>query len=110
MGVVMFSLLCGKLPFDQYTFEGCQRLMNGQVVFEPLTDDPNDAFANFQAVSEEAKDLITSLLCVDPNNRYSIEDALNHPWFDMFQQEAAEFEQENEAIFNALNNVGDEIA
>ena len=103
----MFSLLCGKLPFDRYLRDDAIRLLNGEVVFEPLTDDPNDPFANFISVSEEAKDLISNLLCANPDNRLSIEDALTHPWFNMFQNNTEEFQQENDDIFNAIDS--DEI-
>lgn len=107
MGIVMFALLCGKLPFNRFSRDDAIRLLNGEVVFEPLTEDPSDPFANFISVSEEAKDLISKLLCPNPDERLSIEDAFSHPWFDMFQNEAEEFQQVNDGIFNAIDD--DEI-
>ena len=33
-------------------------------------------------VSAHAKDLISKLLVKDPKRRISLEDAMNHPWFE----------------------------
>lgn len=32
------------------------------------------------ALSNEAKDLISGLLCVDPDERFTFEQIINHPW------------------------------
>jgi serine/threonine protein kinase len=29
------------------------------------------------------KDLIESCLCIDPSKRITVQDAINHPWFDI---------------------------
>ena len=36
----------------------------------------------FDNVSDEAKDLITKMLVVDPDKRLTAVSALNHPWFN----------------------------
>jgi serine/threonine protein kinase len=37
---------------------------------------------NWQILSEEAKSLIQQLLCVDPNQRLTAQEALVHGWFN----------------------------
>lgn len=100
----MFSLLCGRLPFNQYNLQDAKRLLCGEVAFEPLTDDPNDNFNLFQGVSEEAKDLIRSLLDADPERRFSIKDALGHPWFQMFFETEQQLEKQNNDIFEPFDD------
>lgn len=34
----------------------------------------------WEQVSETAKDLVTRLLCVNQNERITIQEALTHPW------------------------------
>ena len=41
---------------------------------------PEDEWAT---ISLEAKDLITQMLCVDPQYRIKIDVALSHPWMQM---------------------------
>ncbi|KAH9814539.1 kinase-like domain-containing protein [Melampsora americana] len=57
MGCVLYTLLCG-LARGYYTF------------LSPWWDD----------ISASSKDLITHLLCVDPDKRYTIDEFLAHPW------------------------------
>lgn len=66
-GIILFALLTGHLPFDD---ENIRKLLlkvqSGKFIM------PND-------LSWEAKDLITKMLQVNPNERISIKDILNHP-------------------------------
>jgi serine/threonine protein kinase len=34
----------------------------------------------WEQISESAKDLVSSLLCLDPNKRITVKEALAHPW------------------------------
>lgn len=72
-GVVMFILLGGYPPFwsdnEPKLFE---LIRKGKFSF----DDPV-----WKNVSASAKDLITKLLCVDPQHRLTATKALAHPWF-----------------------------
>jgi len=71
-GVIMYIILCGFPPFyednNALLFE---KIMNGNYSF------PSPYWNN---ISNEAKDLIRHLLCVDPEKRYTAEGALQHSW------------------------------
>ena len=73
-GVITYIMLCGFPPFrsakrDQD--ELFDLIMEGDYEFlSPYWDN----------ISDEAKDLISKLLVVNPNSRYSAEDVLAHSW------------------------------
>jgi len=74
LGVILYILLCGYPPFNGRTSrEVIQSLKKGIVRLE--TDE-------WQQVSTEAKDLIKSLLHVDVDERITIDEALEHAWFN----------------------------
>ena len=52
---------------------------------------------NFKMVSAECKDLIDKLLVVDPGQRLCGIEALKHPWFSKFA-ENAEVEEEEDLL------------
>lgn len=71
-GVVLFSLLCGYSPFaDDNQERMFDRVKKGDFQF-----DPKD-WAN---ISQGAKDLISSLLVVNPDNRLTASKALQSAW------------------------------
>jgi calcium-dependent protein kinase len=73
LGVVMFFLLTGRQPFKGKNMsELLSNILNCRYSF----NDPK-----WNLVSEEAKDLISRLLVVDPLLRLSIPSALCHSWF-----------------------------
>ncbi|KAI8365234.1 kinase-like domain-containing protein [Radiomyces spectabilis] len=79
IGCVLYTLLCGFPPFyDESIRVLTQKIAHGQFTFlSPWWD----------AVSAEAKDLITHLLHVDPRERYTIDDFFKHPWIhDTYQR------------------------
>jgi len=79
VGVVMFFLLVGYLPFhhkDQNELFKIIRL--GKYIFDP---------SYWSGISEEAKQLITSLLDVDPTTRYSATEALESDWITNMEEE-----------------------
>jgi len=71
-GVLLYVLLSGRLPFaadsDNELFK---LIMVGDLVWKS---------PQFDTVSAEAKDLISKLIVVDPVERYTAEQALQHPW------------------------------
>jgi calcium-dependent protein kinase len=72
LGVIAFVLLSGRFPFG-----GDSRKMLRESV---LSGRWNFRGKCWELVSEEAKDLIRSLLAVSPKSRISAEEALVHEW------------------------------
>ncbi|XP_061583619.1 MAP kinase-activated protein kinase 2 [Cololabis saira] len=78
LGVIMYILLCGYPPF--YSNHGLaispgmkKRIRMGQYEF------PNPEWSD---VSEEAKQLIMTLLKTEPTERMTIMEFMNHPWIN----------------------------
>lgn len=72
MGVVLYILLSGKVPFPgESNKEIIENVIKGSYHFN------HDAF---KTVSNSAKDLISKLLVKDVTQRYSAEQAFSHPW------------------------------
>ncbi|KAG0308168.1 hypothetical protein BGZ98_008758 [Dissophora globulifera] len=72
MGCVLYTLLCGFPPFYDESIQALtEKVARGQYTFlSPWWDE----------ISSSAKDLITHLLCVNPSERYTIDQFLAHPW------------------------------
>ncbi|KAK0206251.1 kinase-like domain-containing protein [Desarmillaria ectypa] len=72
LGCVLYTLLCGFPPFyDESIGVLTEKVARGYYTFlSPWWDD----------ISVSAKDLIQHLLCVDPAQRYTIDEFLAHPW------------------------------
>ncbi|KAG6878121.1 hypothetical protein C0993_012125 [Termitomyces sp. T159_Od127] len=89
LGCVLYTLLCGFPPFyDESINVLTEKVARGYYTFlSPWWDDISHSgmysdlsFLDSQRDRFTAKDLITHLLCVDPAQRYSIDEFLNHPW------------------------------
>ncbi|XP_043598151.1 serine/threonine-protein kinase 17B-like isoform X1 [Bombus pyrosoma] len=76
IGVLLYVLLTGCSPFGgdtkQETFCNISRCR---------LDFPDDLFED---VSEEARDLMRKLMVKDPNERLTVTECLQHPWFGSF--------------------------
>lgn len=72
LGCVLYTLLCGFPPFyDESIQVLTEKVARGQYTFlSPWWDD----------ISKPAQDLVSHLLTVDPEKRYTIEQFLQHPW------------------------------
>ncbi|XP_041460847.1 calcium/calmodulin-dependent protein kinase type 1D-like [Lytechinus variegatus] len=72
IGVITYILLCGYPPFyDDNDAALFQQIMKGEYEFDsPYWDD----------ISDSAKDFIGHLMALDPDDRYTSEDAIRHPW------------------------------
>jgi len=69
MGVVLYAMLTGKLPFQDDYFPRLQRsIENGE--YEPL----------LESFCPELRHLVENLLCTDWQKRFSLEQILQHPW------------------------------
>ena len=76
MGVILFALVCGFLPFeDGNTSNLYRKIMAGE--YKPA-----------KWISTEVKDLIRRILEVDPRRRYTVEDIRKHPWYTMVADSA----------------------
>jgi len=62
LGVLLFSMLCGALPFHSN-----RQILAGKIIWK-------------ETVSPDAKDLVASCLTHDPNARIHLKDILKHPW------------------------------
>lgn len=78
-GVIMYMMLVAYHPFDPHPDPHCRStndiwkyIQNGIFDYEDVLWDN---------ISYGAKDLINKLLVIDPNERLSINDVLQHPWF-----------------------------
>eukprot|EP00826_Nyctotherus_ovalis_P063177 TRINITY_DN9243_c0_g1_i14.p1 TRINITY_DN9243_c0_g1~~TRINITY_DN9243_c0_g1_i14.p1 ORF type:complete len:577 (-),score=142.98 TRINITY_DN9243_c0_g1_i14:246-1976(-) len=70
-GVVLFTLLCGHLPFeDPNTVALYRKITSGEYTVPSF-------------VSVQAKGMIEGILNVDPEKRFTIEDIKKHPWFSL---------------------------
>ncbi|CAK7201120.1 MAPK-activated protein kinase Srk1 [Sporothrix eucalyptigena] len=72
LGCVLYTLLCGFPPFYDESIEVLtEKVAKGQFTFlSPWWDD----------ISKSAQDLISHLLDVNPERRYTITEFMNHPW------------------------------
>jgi len=72
LGVVVFLLLSGQPPFpmgDDY--EAQKKIMKGEFKFNQ---------ERWKHISEQGMDFVKSLLVVDPDERMSADQCLDHPW------------------------------
>ena len=73
-GVVLFAMVCGYLPFeDPKTSCLYKKILNADYQVPKL-------------VSPECKDLITHILNTDPEERYTIANIRQHPWFKQIKE------------------------
>jgi len=72
LGVILYILLCGFPPFyEENTDDLFEQIKQGRYEFpSPWWD----------SISDEAKDLVRSLLVVDPSKRFTVDELLAHQW------------------------------
>ena len=69
-GVVLYAMLYGTVPFKASNMTDLQKqIVKGKTTFK-------------EEISEDAMDLLKSILTLDPVKRASSSKILNHPWFD----------------------------
>ncbi|KAL7138303.1 hypothetical protein ABFS83_10G153400 [Erythranthe nasuta] len=68
-GVILYALLCGRLPFDDD---------NIPILYSKIKI---GVYSIPNHLSENARDLISRILVVDPMKRISIPEIRTHPWF-----------------------------
>lgn len=74
LGCIIYALLSGSLPFDSDDQqEVIRKTINDPLVFDlPI----------WRKVSNSAKNLLTRMFAKDPQERISLDDTLNHEWFN----------------------------
>ena len=76
LGVIMYTLLAGKPPFGGSN--------EAEIVKNVKTGIYDLTIPEMSMISSEAKSLLIQLLQFDKNQRISAEQALKHPWIQMF--------------------------
>lgn len=74
----MYTILSGEFPFPENNSNTRKAIINGEYDFDDII---------WTNISNSAKDLIQSMLQVDPNKRISIQNALQHQWFKEYYKE-----------------------
>ncbi|KAJ1575253.1 hypothetical protein NDA11_004681 [Ustilago hordei] len=88
LGVILYALLCGALPFD----DDDESIMKDKIL--------RGDFEIPDCLSEEAQSLIALILQHEPSKRPSIETILAHPWFTktMAQSSMSTVEEDENAL------------
>ncbi|KAM7542737.1 hypothetical protein Aperf_G00000018270 [Anoplocephala perfoliata] len=68
MGVILYAMLMGCLPFDPSKPEKLTRLI------------VKGTYSIDETLSKSSQDLLARMLCVDPMARIGMKDLCNHPW------------------------------
>ncbi|CAG8608695.1 13132_t:CDS:2 [Ambispora gerdemannii] len=93
LGVILYVCLCGFPPFsnDRSPPSLTEQIRSGIYTFpSPMWD----------TVSENAKDLIRNLLVTNPDERFSVDEAINHPFM------TAGFDINGDDDYDYLDRVG----
>ena len=70
-GITLFAMICGFLPFD----EESKSVLYKKILSTDYTIPKH--------VSSEARDLVKRILVKDINQRLTISQIMDHPWFNM---------------------------
>jgi len=92
-GVTVFALLFGYLPFHGQKHQIRKCILSGKYVVK------NKCWSK---VSHEAQDFVKQLLVLDPNQRLTAKQALEHSWIKSRDEIERAYNFANEAIADAL--------
>lgn len=76
LGVILFAILCGRLPFEGPDLIGTKRPRE-QIIKSRIM---KSQYKMDDSLGPEAKDLVRRLLQIDPAERASIPEIFNHVW------------------------------
>ena len=96
-GVILYTLLCGYLPFQ------------GENVIRIYRKAFRAEYELPEWVSPPAKNLISNLLVADPAKRYSIPDIMNHPWFQLGFMRPIAFSTKDSEVEQSFDFDDDEV-
>ena len=77
LGVVLYICLCGFPPFSDELYSAENPYTLAQQILHGRFDYPSPYW---DSVGDPALDLIDKMLTIDPEQRYTIEECLEHPW------------------------------
>lgn len=92
-GVILFALLTGHLPFDDKSIRKLLLKVQSGKFFMP------------QNLSIEAKDLIWSMLRVNPSERIPINQIMNHPLLLKYPTHQSQSNDSNDKVLLKLQNI-----
>ena len=96
IGVILFIMVTGKQPFRAHDKEGVfEKILNGKCDKKSLDK---------SKCSIELKDLIKKTLVKDYKKRISVESALQHKWFSLFEDNKNNFQVIDQDILDSLQN------
>ena len=96
IGVILFIMVTGKQPFRAHDKEGVfEKILNGKYDKKSLDK---------SKCSIELKDLIKKTLVKDYKKRISVESALQHKWFSLFEDNKNNFQVIDQDILDSLQN------
>ena len=91
-GVILYVLLSGIQPFQA---------SNRSELFKKISQGAYKlSGSSWRSISREAKDLIRKMLVINPNERYSAIEALNHPWMQNGCEDTVNSEEIKELLSN----------
>mmetsp|Transcript_66089 Transcript_66089/g.125059 ORF Transcript_66089/g.125059 Transcript_66089/m.125059 type:complete len:530 (-) Transcript_66089:177-1766(-) len=93
LGVVVFILLVGYMPFGGTESHQVQMIRKGKYNMRPEA---------WKRVSKEANEFIAALLVVDPEKRMNAEAAINHAWLVKKRKESNTSGEVDKATVDAL--------
>ena len=99
-GIILFSMLCGYLPFDD---------KNNDELFKKILKCKIE-FPKKNIISENAKDLIRKILEPEPSKRIKLEEILNHPFLSYGNKRYKEkikidINKQDKLIINYMENI-----
>eukprot|EP00826_Nyctotherus_ovalis_P027078 TRINITY_DN2110_c0_g8_i1.p1 TRINITY_DN2110_c0_g8~~TRINITY_DN2110_c0_g8_i1.p1 ORF type:complete len:318 (+),score=75.45 TRINITY_DN2110_c0_g8_i1:702-1655(+) len=68
LGIILFAMICGYLPFEEEnTSKLYKKILSGE-------------YQTPYFISEDARHLLSHILSVNPDRRYTLKDIKSHPW------------------------------
>jgi len=74
LGVILYILLCGSFPFHGENHH--------EILSNVSKGDYHMSGKEWENVTENAKDLVKKLLCINPSRRLTARGVLSHPWIN----------------------------
>lgn len=93
LGVVLYVLLCGSVPFDDENVQGLQ------------TKIKEASFSFHKAVSRDAMELIHGMITVQPSSRMCLDQVIASPWVNKRQRDRVNNYMTKRYPLHAINEV-----